>query len=213
MDKIHDTQILGHSFRFSDLGSSSIVPYVASELGRDVYRLGSIQLEPDDVFMDIGANVGMTSILVNRMFGCKVVAIEPVPGNFANMEKNLELNNYDLSKFTLINAAAASRSGQVDIGVCDYSTGNNSQYDRIAFDRKVSCPMVVVRDLLVAHRPKYLKIDCEGAEWDIIPSLDADCLSSVRWIGLELHTVPGKGVPESLIDRLRSVFTGEIIKA
>ena len=192
MDTIHDTQILGHSLRFSDLSSSSIVPCVASELNRDAYRLRSIQLEPTDIFMDVGANVGMTSVLVNRMFGCHVVAIEPVPGNFGNLEKNLDLNGCDRSKFTLVNAAAASCPGSVDIGVCDYSTGNNSQYDRIEFYHKVSCPKVVLKDLLVEHRPKYLKIDCEGAEWDIIPSLDAECLASVKWIGLDWNSTVSK---------------------
>lgn len=213
MDTIHDTQILGHSLRFSDLSSSAIVPYVASELDRDVYRLRSVQLDPTDVFMDVGANVGMTSVLANRMFGCHVVAIEPVPGNFANLEKNLDLNNCDCSKFTLVNAAAASSPGFVDIGVCDYSTGNNSQYDRATFQHKAHCPKIVLKDLLVEHRPKYLKIDCEGAEWDIIPSLDAECLASVKWIGVEFHAVQGFGSTDTLLQQLKSVFHGEVFLA
>lgn len=213
MDTIHDTQLMGHSLRFSDLSSSSIVPYVAGELNGGAYKLKTVHLEPHDTFMDVGANVGMTSILAYRLFDCHVVAIEPVPGNYVNLETNIQLNACNKSKFTLINRAAASCLGSVDIGVCNYSTGNNSQYDRTRFDHKVRCTKCVLRDLLIQYRPKYLKIDCEGAEWDIIPSLDKECLSSVKWIGLELHPIPGHGPAEVLIGKLKQVFSGEIILA
>jgi FkbM family methyltransferase len=161
--------------------------------------------------MDIGANVGMTSILANRLFNCKIVAIEPIPCNFANLQANLGLNNCDLSKFTLINQAAASCRGNVEIDFCDFSTGNSSAYRD--YGNKIVCPKCVVRELLIEHRPRYLKIDCEGAEFDFIPDLTAESLKSVEWIGIELHPATSQTPPEVLLEHLRGVCKAEIILA
>lgn len=43
-------------------------------------------------FVDIGANVGLYTVAVTRATGCRTVAIEPEPNNFARLRANLALN-------------------------------------------------------------------------------------------------------------------------
>lgn len=52
-------------------------------------------LDSNAVLYDIGANIGMTCIAPAQYFGCTVIAFEPEPLNFANLHKNVLLNNLE----------------------------------------------------------------------------------------------------------------------
>ena len=51
---------------------------------------------PNDVFWDIGANVGVYSLYA-ALKGNKVWAFEPAPGNYYILSRNIELNKLDKS--------------------------------------------------------------------------------------------------------------------
>jgi hypothetical protein len=59
-------------------------------------------------FVDIGAHVGRYTIMVAHQMGChgKVLAIEPLPANFAALQRNIKLN--ELSNVYALNAACDS---------------------------------------------------------------------------------------------------------
>lgn len=65
--------------------------------------------DKDTLFIDIGANVGIASLLVGKIAGAKVIACEPVIGTFSDLVENILLNtNADI---TPINIAISSTSG------------------------------------------------------------------------------------------------------
>ena len=49
--------------------------------------------QPDDVLLDIGANIGAYTIYAAAVRGLRVIAIEPSTENFANLCRNIRENN------------------------------------------------------------------------------------------------------------------------
>lgn len=47
---------------------------------------------PEDVYFDIGANIGMYAIYAARMTGCRVYGFEPESLNYAELNKNIHFN-------------------------------------------------------------------------------------------------------------------------
>jgi FkbM family methyltransferase len=52
-------------------------------------------LREDSLFVDIGANVGIYTVLAAGVVGAQVVYVEPVPKTFSKLCINLRLNNIE----------------------------------------------------------------------------------------------------------------------
>jgi FkbM family methyltransferase len=65
----------------------------------------------DDVYWDIGANVGLYAIYVAKFRGCRVVAFEPEAQNYALLIENLVLNGIDSDKMLAAPVALGDRPG------------------------------------------------------------------------------------------------------
>ena len=50
-------------------------------------------LRPDDLFVDVGANVGGYTVLASAVAGARSMAFEPVPSTFAELQRNVRLND------------------------------------------------------------------------------------------------------------------------
>ena len=59
-------------------------------------------LKQNDLFVDVGANVGHYTLLAAGICNAEVIAFEPIPSTFSKLEKNLDLNNLSL-KVTVYN--------------------------------------------------------------------------------------------------------------
>lgn len=65
----------------------------------------------NDVYWDIGANVGLYAIYVAKFRGCSVFAFEPEAQNYALLIENLVLNNIDSSRLLPCCLALGDSSG------------------------------------------------------------------------------------------------------
>lgn len=52
-------------------------------------------LKPEDVFFDIGANVGSYTMLALGVCGAKTLSFEPLPETFSILQKNVALNRLE----------------------------------------------------------------------------------------------------------------------
>ncbi|MEM7203764.1 MAG: FkbM family methyltransferase [Planctomycetota bacterium] len=130
-----------------------------------LHRLEAEQLEvaaaftkPDSVCLDIGANVGLYTLLFARR-GRHVYAFEPLPRNVRFLTKLVAINR--LANVTVLPAAVMSRTC-----LTSFATGDNNALGKVDPDGAqpvvaVSCDEFVT-ELGVA--PSVLKIDVEGAE-------------------------------------------------
>lgn len=197
----------GIELKFEDVAESNTVPFVFGEFESDYYGLEQIQLSPDDTVIDIGANVGIFSIYVKKKFGCKVIAFEPVLMNFEQFKKNIVLNGLSLDDIELHNVAITDvEGGEIKIGTPLYNTGGSSMFHHN--DAMAVCKTETIGKY-ITDKCKYLKIDCEGGEYAIVPTI-LDKISNVSYIGIEYHKFNNEQDPTTLDALLRSTFKGII---
>jgi len=129
------------------------------------------------VFLDIGANCGVFSLVAARHPRCEsVIAIEPVPETFAALEANIAFNR--AHKVRAVRAAVSlSDAGEVSIDWNPAHSGMASMVRR-GGPRTVSAPVLGAAGLaaLVGRPaiPIFAKIDVEGAEAEVLAVL-AQC--------------------------------------
>ena len=159
---------------------------------REVYgRALSPPLGPAPVVIDIGANAGFFALQVfARYRDARVVALEPLPAHVALLRRQLELNpGLD---FTVDPRAVCARAGTVEIRF-DSRHGLSvaaSLFPRADADGSLTVEATTLVDLYATHgigRCHLLKMDCEGAEYEILHHCPDDVFAATDRIVLEAH--------------------------
>lgn len=123
-------------------------------------------LAAGDVFVDVGAHLGLYTVLASSVPGVHVVALEPSTESFALLGENLELNGIG-AEVTAVAAAAGSRPGRATL-----STGADAMNGLVDGGRPGEEVEVTTVDHLVADLGlpgvAAIKIDVEGAELDVL---------------------------------------------
>ncbi len=159
-------------------------------LGRPVTENASI--------IDIGANAGYFSLFALARFpGVRVVAFEPLPANFCLLERQ-KANNGSLP-MACVNKAVAGSPGYLELAydaTDSFSTsatlfkGASGQLDAIRVEA------TTLHDILAEFkivRCDLLKMDCEGAEYEILYRLPPEDLQRISQIAMEVHNGSGEG--------------------
>lgn len=206
--KLHTGVINGIELIFLDSLTSLTVPEVFIELNQDVYGVENADICENDTVIDVGANVGMFSIYVNKRFGCKVIAFEPLKENYENFKRNILLNNLNPNDFEIYNLAVTDKDGDyVKIGKQEWNLGGSSIY----YKNNVNSEFVHTTTLkrFITSDCKFLKMDCEGSEYVILPSI-IEVINTFKYIGIEYHKVNSLGDVLELKKYLEDHFNGII---
>lgn len=124
--------------------------------------------KPDDVVLDIGAGIGSVAIPLAKRVKW-VSAIEPL--YHEQLKANIELN--DLK----------------DIGIAKMALSNECKEIEVSYGSLTSKVTAdTFQSFLRTRNYSFLKIDIEGAEWDIDPSE----VLGIREIRIEFHIRRGK---------------------
>lgn len=144
-------------------------------------------LRPGDVMVDVGANVGMHSLLAAKLVGPggRVHAIEASPGIFARLRRNLQANGaYNVIPYNLAVTAVAGRvpiylHDETNLGgttiLAAEAARSGAPLEAMVKGRPLP-EIVPLEDLLAA---RIIKIDVEGAEWMVVQGM-ADLLPQLR---------------------------------
>lgn len=125
-------------------------------------------LRPGDGFVDVGANIGIYSLLASSVPDVRVVAFEPASVAYHRARKNIALNGVGDS-VAILPFAAGSANGSVlvtsDLDVKNRvvpngTTGSVEEAVMIALDGLGSPPMPA--------RVDVIKVDVEGGELDVL---------------------------------------------
>ena len=121
-------------------------------------------LRQEDLFADVGANVGAYTVLASGLTGAKTVCFEPSPGTFRYLAQNVKLN--DLSgKVVALNSAVGSKEGKLrlteNLGTENYVCPDRSGSDGI----EVS--VTTLDSTFPDSAPDLVKIDVEGFETEV----------------------------------------------
>ena len=127
-------------------------------------------LNPNDLFVDVGANLGLYTILAARVLSQgRVVAFEPAPLVGSLLRLNVLLNN--LRNVTLKSEALSDQVGQASFSVAVDSGFSSLRGTERKETFEVLTVDVTSLDVALANigrAPAVIKVDAEGAESMII---------------------------------------------
>jgi FkbM family methyltransferase len=161
--------------------------------------------------LDCGANAGGFGILLaNRGFSLRQYhAVEMNPRAFGRAAFNLT-NWRGQTPARLFNAAVAEKSGWIDIedsygdtGQSIYSPNHDAAAPKISV-QKITIQSLLSEDAWPGGAPELIKLDVEGAEFDIIPQLDAEMLRGTAALIAEIHPVRGRPA-QSLVSSMEAL--------
>ncbi len=201
---------------YADLAESGMYfsVYFAGEFEPAVTRVISSVVQPGDVCLDIGANFGWYTTLLNSLAGLRgtVHAFEPVPGIFATLKRNIELAGSP-TNVRLNNVALGDQAGtavmHIFAGLPNGHTSLSAQ-GREDFTT-VESPMLVLDSYLAEQNVgpvNFIKMDVEGAELLCLRgahSLFRQPVPPIWMIEMAEATTRGFGyLPNELIEFMRS---------
>lgn len=138
----------------------------------------------DENVIDIGANIGDSSLYFALCNAKKVVALEPYAYSYSIAIKNIQLNNMDKERVTLLNAGY----GEDGTIIVDSALKNTASSDMKSSKEGVEIRTLSLKTLLKENdfETAVLKMDCEGCEYNILKE-DNDTLRKFKRIMIEYH--------------------------
>lgn len=202
------TAVLPGGERFSLRNTEGDLFVLKEVFGKSVYDCILAKFTEDfDQVIDIGANIGAFTISIAQRARA-VLAVEPEPGNAAILMRNVQSNGLS-SRVTIEQAAVG---GTDSSGMLQF--GPNSLMNYVV-ELKENCvnsnktKIISIDTLFDSHQigsVDLLKVDCEGAEYDLIYHGSRETLRKVRAMVIELHSMPGRDdEPYKIIDYIRSI--------
>lgn len=187
-------------FVSTDLGTFFINPISAfgstvlqGEYEPHMRMVLSRYLSPGGVFIDVGSNEGYFCVLASKLVGPKgtVIAVEPQSRLQHVIQANLEAN--ECFNVRLIRCVVSDKSGTMRLSLApDTNTGASSLFRPTRYplptENVRSFSLVDLLDRLGIERCDLMKVDIEGAEYDVFMA-SSELLRNgiVSNIALEFH--------------------------
>lgn len=157
------------------------------------------------VVIDAGANIGLSGLYFARHYNVDVIAYELVPSTADLAQRNIDSNPGLRDRIKLKPFGLAAKSGEFEVQTdpamrASHGLGFQLEGGK-AENVKVLSAVDEVRAIHAENegQPLLLKLDIEGAEYEVLESLAADqCLGLFSRIIIEWHTVEGHAPSEIL---------------
>jgi FkbM family methyltransferase len=121
-------------------------------------------LQKDDLFYDIGANVGVYTVLASKVKNTKTVCIEPLPTTYEKLIDNIQINRLD--NVISLNIGLSHEKSKL------YFTTDKDTMNGVALSSDSNKKEVDVDTLdnlsEIYGIPKVVKIDVEGYETNVL---------------------------------------------
>jgi FkbM family methyltransferase len=171
-------------------GTTDLAAINESFMFNSYLAAGHIELNEDAIVIDVGANIGDFTMQVAKM--CpkgRVYAVEPLADCVAVLRRNLALNY--LVNVEILNSALGGHDGETRLFGAGVSSSEHFHIRGTSDSETVRITTLarLINDWQL-ERIDLLKLDCEGAEWDILPTA-TEVLPRIRQISMEFH--PDRG--------------------
>ncbi|HEY9177364.1 MAG TPA: FkbM family methyltransferase [Flavipsychrobacter sp.] len=123
-------------------------------------------LRENDMFGDIGANVGVYSILASVNAGAFAISAEPVPVTYGHLVRNVKVNNAE-DKITALQCGVGDKEGVLKF-TDNFDTINGVVLNQDTDEHTVSVQVKTLDTIFSDTKPVLLKIDVEGYEWQVL---------------------------------------------
>jgi FkbM family methyltransferase len=141
-------------------------------------------LRPDDLFIDIGSNVGTYAVLGSAVRGARTICFEPDPETAACLRENIDANRIH-SRVTVHELALGSFNGTVSftrgLDTINHIAGPDDEDVRTVRITRLD-------DVLAGLDPVMVKLDVEGHEAEVVEGA-LETLAKPSLIAIEAETV------------------------
>jgi len=146
---------------------------------------------PGSDIIDIGANIGaFTFLAMARYPASRVIAFEPDPYNFAQLERNAAANPAGNCRIDRRAVGAGSGEAVFSRPTDDGFATSGSIVGGAGGTASFKVPVVGIADLFAefdVRRCGLMKLDCEGAEFAILHAMPDDVLERIDQMVMEIH--------------------------
>lgn len=150
-------------------------------------------LQPGDVFLDAGANIGYFTVLAAACVGDRghVYAFEPEPRNFQLLQDNVELNGFS-SRVTSMQVALTAESGIGQLYLHPENLGDHQLFGAGGDRETVTVELLAGDDVFSGRevRLDLVKIDTQGAEQAVVEGLLPRLQASGETLKLLIELTP-----------------------
>jgi len=161
------------------------------------YKKKHFEIKPNDVVIDVGAHIGLFTIYASQF--CtdgKIYSFEPSTENYQLLLENIQLNN--LNCVTSFNQAVSNSNDSIDLFLNNDESGH-SMFSKSS--KSIIIDSISLQKFFDEHQIKhcnFLKLDCEGAEYEIIKNLPLEYFQKIDKLVIEYHMADSH--PEFLIE-------------
>ena len=120
-------------------------------------------LKLEDLFVDIGANVGVYTVLASAEIKAKTIAVEPIPKTYGRLKDNILINGIS-ERVEALNIGLGREEGTIKF------TRSLDTVNHVAIEGEEDVIDVPVKTLddIIDETPNFLKIDVEGFETEVL---------------------------------------------
>ena len=169
------------------------------------YKRKNFEINNNDVIIDVGGHIGLFTLYASQF--CKkgsIFTFEPMTENFDLLTENIKLNNIDNIK--AFNLAVSNSNSSVKLYLNQDDAGH-SMFSKSS--KSVTVNSISLQQILDNNHIEhcdFLKLDCEGAEYEIIKNLPTHYFKKIKKMIIEYHMADTN--PE-LLDELISILKSQ----
>jgi amino acid adenylation domain-containing protein/FkbM family methyltransferase len=186
------------------------------------YTKHGVELRDGDTVFDVGANIGMFSLLLTERYPrTRIHAFEPIPTTFDVLRANVELHSMNVEPY---NCGLSDHEGMATFTFYPGMTSMSGMYaDAVADEQvtrafmanqddrlreyadelmegrfegvEVSCPLRTLSEVIReagVERIDLLKVDVEKAELDVLRGIGEEDWPKIKQIVAEVHDIGGR---------------------
>jgi FkbM family methyltransferase len=138
----------------------------------------------DPTIIDVGGNIGLFILRYKYLYPkSKVYSFEPVPTNY---EELLDIiNSNKLTDVVPVNKAIMDKKGKINLFLSPTNHAGHSVFKEISGERFVEVDTTTLEIVFTSYnisKCDLLKLDCEGAEYEILKSINQEMALKINTI-------------------------------
>jgi|SRR3989344_3818409 len=172
---------------------------------KNKYFENSFDLNEDATVIDVGAHIGAFTICAaHKAKRGRVYAFEPSLKNYEILERNVLLHS--AANVSLFNLAVAGNNQERILYIDGFNSGRHSFIKKTRKSIPVNC--LTLKEVLITNQISkcdFLKMDCEGAEYEILLNTPIEILKKIDQIVLEYHSPEFLGLADKeIVNKLQA---------
>ena len=182
-----------------------IIFFIINEImSLEMYQNDFVFIEEGDIVIDIGFNYGLFSLEALKKNASKIISFEPNPNLVNTFNKFI-----DEDKIELHELAISDYNGKITFHENIYNGMSTIVDDVNTINNKDSYEVNVRNfyDFIIENninKINYLKVDCEGSEYQVFNSIPDDYLkNNINKIAIETHHRKNNNKVINLINKLK----------